>query len=307
MEAFDRVLLVANPTSGIGKARRRLDGVAAAMRRGGWNVEELLTRDSGDAREAVAAMDGSRPLAVAFGGDGTFNELLNGADLARCTLAIIPAGTGNVLAKELGMSRLPGRAARQLLKGRTARFDVGLCNGRKFISVFGAGVDARAVQLVHRSRGSTLTQLHYLPHVLRSALEAPGLRIEVELDGEPFAQGVCQVSAGNTSSYGGPIQVTPAAAPDDGLLDLMCLEWEGLAEVPVLVGCALLRSLHLSERIRYGRGTEVLVRSEQPGVPYEVDGEAAGTLPARIELKRRAVCLLAPAGFQIIRKQPPAQ
>ncbi len=303
MRGFDKVLLVANPASGLGKARRWLERVARAIRPIGRELEVVVTGDAGDARAAAARLQTRRSLAVAFGGDGTVHELLNGADLTRCALSVIPAGTGNVLAKELGMAGNPLRAVRQLLEGRLVQFDLGVCNGQRFIAVFGAGVDARAVELVHRNRGRTLTQLHYIPHVIRSVLSSGHLRIDVEADGEVLAQDACQVCAGNTYSYGGPIQMTPAAAPNDGLLDVMAFRLGTVDDFVQLGLSTVLRTLHLSGRAAYRRARCVVVRSAGGRVPYELDGEAAGELPATIELQPEAASLLAPRCFCPIQRR----
>jgi YegS/Rv2252/BmrU family lipid kinase len=304
MRDYDRILLIANPTSGWGKARWWAARAATGMREAGGRVELVVTRAAGDGRAAVEHLDGDNNLAVAFGGDGTFNELLNGADLQRCTLAFIPAGAGNVLGKELGMSRRPWRAVEQLVRGRAVAFDVGLCNGRRFISVFGAGIDARAVELVHRGRKGGLTQIHYIPHVLHGVLEAARFGIRASVDGEPFIEGAAQVCAGNTRSYGGPIAMTPAAAPNDGLLDVMGMRLEGPGRLPALLAGTVLRSLHLDRRAEYGRGRRLVVTAERDGVPYELDGEDAGVLPATIELMPGAARLLVPRSFHVIRREP---
>jgi len=304
VQAFRQAIVVANPISGSGRAPRCLEGIAAAVRSIAARVEVVVTGRPGDARDAVGELCGEGALALAVGGDGTFNEMLNGAPLETCTLGIIPAGTGNVLAKELGVSRRAARAVRQLLCGRVRRLDLGVCNGRRFASMFGAGVDARAVELVSRRRQGRLTQLHYVPHVVRASLWPPSRRIEVTLDGERFAEGAVQVSVGNTHSYGGPIEMTPAAAPDDGLLDVMALRAEGIGALAGLAAPALLHALHLSGRVRYGRGRRVVVRAPGTGVPYELDGDAAGRLPATVQVRPGAVRVLAPRSFRPARRRP---
>jgi len=304
VQAFRKAIVVANPTSGSGRAARCLDEVAASLGGVAGQVQVVLTAQAGDGRRALQDLGEDNVLAVAVGGDGTFNEVLNGARLDACTLAVIPAGTGNVLAKELGMSRRVGRAVAQLLDGRVTLLDVATCNGRRFVSMFGAGVDARAVELVHECRKGGLTQLHYVPHVTRAALRPPSHRIEVEVDGRPFACGACQVSIGNTHSYGGPIEMTPAAAPDDGLLDVMCMRWDGPGQMAGMMVCGLLRSLHLSGAARYGRGRRVVVHAPGDRVPYEVDGDAAGVLPAAVEVQPAAVRLLVPRAYRPVQRRP---
>ncbi len=305
MRRFDTLLIVANPTSGRGLAGRRANRVAQVLSEMARETEVVVTRGPGHAREAVASLDAGRNLAVAFGGDGTVNEALNGARPAHCVLGVIPAGTGNVLANELGMSRRPAAAARQLLAGRPVTLDVGLCNGRRFICVFGAGLDAQIVRLVHQARGNSLTQLNYVPYVVSSVLGMPEFRIATELDGRSFATDAVQVNVGNTHSYGGPMEMTPAAAPHDGLLDAMSLRLRSLLDVPRLTACGFLRALHLCRDVRYGRGRELVVRSQGGEVPYELDGDAAGLLPARISVLPAAIRVLAAPGYGQVQRHPP--
>ena len=298
MPTFDRTLLIGNPTSGGGKVGRWFDKVATAVRGTGSGVEAVLTEGPGDAERAARHCGGHNALVMAFGGDGTFNEILNGADLDRCTLAVIPAGTGNVLAKELGVSRRLTQAVGQLLRGKLVRFDVGVCNGRRFINMFGAGVDARIVELVHERRGRRLTQLHYIPHLVRTLLELPPWEITVQVDGGEAARASGQVIVGNTHTYGGPIAMTPVAVPTDGLLDVMWMRRGGLADTLAVGVCTLMRSLHLSRLARYGRGRQITVSAPDQRVPYQLDGEAVGCLPVEITVQPNAARILVPSTFR---------
>ncbi|MHC4591585.1 MAG: diacylglycerol/lipid kinase family protein [Planctomycetota bacterium] len=302
MPAFERVLLIANPTSGGGKAGRWFDRVATEFRAAGHEVESILTRRAGEGREAAASQALSNALIVAFGGDGTVNEVLNGADLGRCALAVVPAGTGNVLAKELGMSRRPLKAVRQILAGGLVTLDVGVCNGRRFACMFGAGLDASVVKLVHERRGHGLSQWHYVPHVVGSLLRPVSYGIEVQVDGEAFAQGVDQVAVGNTHSYGGPMELTPAAAANDGLFDVVGIRTGNLLDVLGVTARGFLRTLHHSRRVQYRRGSRVVVSSRSRDVPCQVDGEAAGVLPAEVTIQPGLARVVAPPGFHTVER-----
>jgi diacylglycerol kinase (ATP) len=301
---YDRVMLVANPHSGGGRAARMAESVASALRARGARVEMLRTRRAGDGRETAGQLDGDHCLVLAVGGDGTFNEILNGADRERCTLAVVPAGTGNVLAKELGMSCDAERAVGQLCSGAPARLDAARCNGRLFISVFGAGVDGDIIRRLHAARGDWLTQANYVPYVVDEALQPRRWHIRAEADGRELAADADQVAVGNARSYGGPIEMTPAAVPNDGLLDVMCARLASPVERVSMAACMALRCLHLSPLVTYGRAQRVRVSSGGEQVPYEIDGEAAGYLPAEIEVEPAAVRVLAPATFQPIRREP---
>ena len=300
---YHRILLVANPRSGGGRAARTAERVARALTARGGHVDMVRTRRAGDGAMTAGQLDGDHCLVVAVGGDGTFNEILNGADLQRCTLGIVPAGTGNVLAKELGMSILARRAVRQLCEGRAARLDVGRCNGRRFISIFGAGVDGDIVHRLHASRGRTLTQANYVPFIMDEVLRPRRWNIRVEVDGQLFATDADLAAVNNSHSYGGPIEMTPAAVPNDALLDVMCARLANTTERVNMAACMFLRCLHLSPMVHYARGLRVRVSSETPDVPFEVDGEAAGVLPAEVELEPAAVRVLAPPTFRPIRRE----
>ena len=289
-------LLIANPISGWGKVARHLKEVADALRALGLELSVCETGGPGDARKAAGEFGGG--LILSFGGDGTFNEVLNGADPERAVLGVIPAGTGNVLAKELRVPRCPRRAVRALAGGRIVRYDMGVCNDRRFACVFGAGLDAHIVQLVHEARGGNLTQLHYVPVLLRSALRAEPWEIEVRLDGERLADGMNIVCAGNSRSYGGPIEMTPAASPTDGRLDVMASRVGGPLDIWGPGMAALGRALHVSGSALYGRGVEVEVRSPRDDVPWEVDGDLGGRLPAHVRCEPGRVRMVASREFR---------
>jgi diacylglycerol kinase (ATP) len=303
---FDRVVLTGNPTSGRRKVRRWFDRVLEEFRAAGCEVEGSVTRKAGDSRAAAAGVSEDRTLVVAFGGDGTVNDVLNGAALDRTVLAVIPAGTGNVMAKELRMAGHPIEAVRQILAGRPVRLDVGVCNGRRFACMFGAGLDAAIVRQIHRARGSGLTQWHYLPFILRVALRESPWHIDVEVDGRPAAAGVGQVVVGNTRSYGGPIEMTPAASPADGRLDVMCLRRRGVIHSLRLAASMFLRSVHREGDVSYGRASRVRVAAREEGMAFQVDGEDAGNLPADIEVHPAAATFIAPPMFSALRQPRPA-
>jgi len=289
------VLLVANPISGGGRAGRRVDDVAQALRELGAVPHVVRTGTAGDAMRA--ARDFSGGAILAFGGDGTFNEVLNGADLEHCVLGVIPAGTGNVLAKELGLLRGPVSTVRCLAEGRIARFDLGLCNGRRFISMVGAGMDADIVKAVHDCRRGKLTQFHYVPALIRESVCPPQWAISVEVDGEVFLGDANAVCVGNTHSYGGPLELTPAASPTDGLLDVMAVPVRGIGDMIGPGVASLLRALHLCREVRYGRGVRVRLTSVREDVPWQVDGDSGGLLPAEIQVEPARVSMLVPSSF----------
>ena len=149
-----------------------------------------------------------------------------------------------------------------------------------------------------------MSQLHYVPHVTWGLLAPPQWDIRAELDGRTFCTGVHQLAVGNVHSYGGPMEMTPAAVPNDGLLDVMAARFHNVAEVANMMACGFLRALHLSSLVAYARGRRLQVSAGHPRVPYEVDGEAAGFLPLEVQLAAQPARVLAPAGFRPVRREP---
>jgi YegS/Rv2252/BmrU family lipid kinase len=304
MAPFDNVIVIANPTSGTGRAARRLRAVVADLEALGAPVRSVVTGAPGEATDVAREASGKAPLLVAFGGDGTFNEVLNGADLERAVLALIPAGTGNVLAKELGMSLKPRKAAAQLVQGAQVCYDLGECNGRLFACMFGAGLDAHVVRLVAQGRGRRMTKLRYVPYVVRALWGMPAWSISLESEGQVLARGMRQVVVANTRSYGGPVQVASAAGPADGQLDAAALPLNGALGCLGATCQTLLRRVHKAGGARYERARRFTVTAEQPDVPMQIDGEPAGTLPASITTHAGRVQLQAPAGYEPVSAVP---
>lgn len=295
---WGEVLLVVNPISGRGRALRDLDEVRHALRVRGLKVSVVQTAGPGDALRAARDFGGRSGVILAFGGDGTFNEVLNGADLTSCTLGMIPAGAGNVLAKEVGLSWHAPRAVEQMIGGRRIRCDVGICNGRRFACVFGAGFDGAVVERVTAKRAGAMTQRHYVPALLRTVFRPGDWDIEVRVDGSLFSAHVNAAVVGNTHSYGGPIELTPCASPLDGLLDIMATRLNGPLAMLDRTVALLMRKTHLPRTTRYGRGSRVHLSSSRGDVPCQMDGEFAGHLPADITCSPRAMQLLVPASFR---------
>ncbi len=285
-----RIRIIVNPISGRGRGRRLGAEVADLWRRAGHAVELLETARAGDARQWAGATDVD--LVGVCGGDGTVNEVLNGLAPNR-TLTILPAGTGNVLAKEFRLPRTAQGAADLLTNGVLRKIDLGDANGRKFAFIASAGIDAEVVRRVTESRKGKFFLAAYLPVAWRSLKHADAFSIDVEADGACVARGARYVASLNVSSYGGPIRLIDKAAPDDGWLDLVVLR-EPLRGRLLRVARALLAgSLDRLPDAIHLRARNVTLNSAQP-IPWQADGDAGGMLPLKISLEPGACSLLLP-------------
>jgi len=293
---WGELLLVVNPISGSGKAVQCLDQVTGALRDRGITPEVFRTTGPGDAERAARQWDVGRGTILAFGGDGTFNEVLNGADLERCTLGVIPAGAGNVMGKEIGISWEPRRAVEQLLEGKRVALDFGVCNGRRFACMVGAGFDAAVVEAVAKRRTGTMGQLNYVPTLFRISFAPHQWQVRTSIDGTQLEHEAGIVVVGNTHSYGGPVELTPAAMPNDGLLDVMATRLRGALDLISPGLATLLRSTQAPEKVTYAQGQTVKLTSKDK-VPYQMDGDFGGYLPVEISCQPGRMSLLVPRSF----------
>lgn len=287
-----RACVIFNPTARGEKARRfrrHLDAIGA-------ECALKLTTAVGDARRLAAEAVGEGfEIVVAAGGDGTLNEVLNGlADapegFERTRLGVLPLGTVNVFARELAIPTRLESAWQAIRQGRETRIDLpcvdyGAPDGRQrryFAQLAGAGLDARAIELVSWRLKKKLGPLAYVLAGLQALLGSPS-DITAAGGGHSLAGGL--VLLGNGRLYGGPYRVFPQADLRDGLLDVCVfprVNWLALAWCgPSL----LLRRRLPASAIRMFRAETVTLTSPAR-TPLEVDGELIGHLPAAFSLQR---------------------
>lgn len=285
-----KVQAILNPRAGL-KARRALDVLYREHE--GWGALQIaLTERPGHARElAETAVREQADLVLAVGGDGTVNEVAGGLLDSATTLGIVPVGSGNGLARALGIPRDPERALRALAGAVTRRMDVGLANGRPFLNVAGAGFDAAIGQEFHQ-HGRSGGRRGIWPYVrlsVRRVLSYRPLLYRIGLGPERLEARALVVAAFNGRQYGAGAVMAPRARFDDGLLDLVVLEaapwWEYLLAAPR----SFLGDLARFRRYRLVQVPAAVIESDQP-FEHHRDGEpeAAGT---RVELAVRPLAL----------------
>jgi YegS/Rv2252/BmrU family lipid kinase len=219
------VVAILNPLSGAGAApdvaRRRVTLLETRFRAAGIDGSVHLTERGGHARElALAALARHAALVIAWGGDGTINEVASALAGSGTPLGIIPAGSGNGLANELGLVPDPERALDTALNGRSRPIDGGEFDGRLFFNIAGTGFDAIVAEEFNR-RGA-LGRRGMGPYVRIAAaqlLRYKGLRYRVVLDGEELTTEALLIAFANGREYGNRIRLAPGAKMDDGRLE----------------------------------------------------------------------------------------
>lgn len=217
-----KTLLIINPTAG----RRRespLEEILRGLSQPFVDLTVHLTSGPGDATNVAsqASRDGF-DLVVAAGGDGSLNEVANGLVGSDIELGLIPVGTENVLARELGIPLSPTLACQHLLGALPRKIDVGKVNGRYFVCFAGIGFDAHVAHRLSPERKKTMGAAGY---VLTSIEKIAGYRKEeravtVIADGQEICSSYWMILVSNIQNYGGGLKPAPQASLEDGLLDL---------------------------------------------------------------------------------------
>jgi YegS/Rv2252/BmrU family lipid kinase len=202
-----RLLIIFNPTA---RRRRRFETVLAELRRLGCRVTVRETTGPADAEVIAASADPNRyDVLVVAGGDGLINEAVNGLNGARLPLAIVPLGTANVLAAEIGMATDPRSVARTVALGRPRPISVGMANGRRFILMAGTGFDAHVVKHLDLALKRRIGKGAYALSILRQlrAFDFPEYLVTIE--GQTWK--AASVLVANARFYGGRFVCAPAA------------------------------------------------------------------------------------------------
>lgn len=252
-----------------------------------------LTNHTGDARQIAsqAAQEGFDTV-VAAGGDGTVNEVVNGLAGSGITLGILPVGTMNVFAAELGIPHGNLEKAWQVIeKGFVSAIDLPMANEHYFIQLAGVGLDAEVVRKTSRESKKTLGPLSYLLTLAQVASVKPPI-VRLEMPNTPAREG-CFALIGNGRLYGGPFPLFKQADARDGLLDVVIFKNQSHWDV-VRYFQAIAFGTHQSlPDVDYLQAASVRITSDSE-VPVELDGEAVGILPCEFKFSVDKLRVLTP-------------
>ena len=290
------VSIIINPIAG-GRAEAVSGRVELARRVAadcGEAAEISVTEGPGDARaSAKAARQNGARLIVAWGGDGTVNEVASAVVFTDVPIAIVPGGSGNGLARELAIAADPEKALRAAFGARPRPIDVGEIDGRLFVNVAGLGLDAYVASQFN-ARGSRRRGLAgYVGCTARALLEYVPHLYEITTPDARFSARALLVTLANSVQFGNGVRIAPGAKVDDGVLDLVVVEERSrlasICRLPwLLTGSVDRISAWSSRPVR-----QVTIASDRPML-FHVDGEPVqgGTrLLARVHPGALKICV----------------
>ncbi len=254
-------------------------------------VRETKAAGDGETMAKLAIEEGFETI-IAAGGDGTINEVVNGIGESEVTFGILPVGTMNVFALELGIPVNDLEKGWEVVEaGHTRDIDLPRANDEFFVQLAGVGLDAEVVGQVTPDQKKVLGPVSYVLSLAQVAARKPPL-IHLRAGDGTEREG-CFLLVGNGRFYGGPVELFPDAKPDDGLLDVVLFKNQSHWDV--------LRYLHA---IAFGSHPELpdveyfqtagLQVSSETDVPVELDGDLAGSVPFEFGFAKRKLRVLAP-------------
>jgi len=288
-----KVCIVVNPSAGGGRAGRALPDVRGEFDRLGIEHRIEQTRSLEHARELAVAATSAGEVTATLGGDGLISAVAGALKHSSGVLGVLPGGRGNDFARVLGIPLDPVAACAVVAADVVRELDLGVVNGRTFISIASCGFDSDANRIANETR-LVRGNLVYAYGALRALAGWRPARFEVTLDDrEPKTLTGYTVAVANSGAYGGGMLMAPSASPDDGMLDVVMVE-----DLPKLRFLRLLPTVFKGEHVRQravhvSRAREVVVTADRPFTMY-ADGDPIAELPATVGVLPGAVKVIVP-------------
>jgi YegS/Rv2252/BmrU family lipid kinase len=287
-----RYLVIFNPVAG-NRRRRFLDRTLARLAALGCLCELKETTCRGDAEAICAAVvPGDYDAVLVAGGDGTVNEALNGIGERPIPVGVIPIGTANVLALELGLPDDPEKVADCLASSPVRRLHYGAVNGRRFTMMAGVGFDALVVAAVTPELKRRLRKAAYVLKSFLLLMRFDRPAYEVSVDGVTSA--AASVIVANGHFYGGKFICAPEARLDDPDLHVCLFERSGRFAAATYALWLLIGRLHRRHDFRVLRGRDIRI-GHPAGDPVQADGDIVAASPVSITASAGTFDALAPA------------
>jgi len=287
------IALLTNPTSGKGKGSRTAAIVLPRLREAGFAVRNLAGRDADEARDLArqCVADGLESLVV-VGGDGMVHLALQELTGTSTALGIIPAGTGNDVARYLGIPRHDPQLAADVVVGSKVRtMDLARTGATWFATVLASGFDSLVNERAN-AMAWPKGQMRYNLATFAELRVFEPLPYTLDIDGEVLHTEAMLVAVGNGPSFGGGLRITEGARIDDGLLDVVIIK--AMTKSGLLRAYPRLFNGTISAIPQYQHVRARRVTVAAPGIVAYADGERIGSLPLTVDTAPDALRVLTP-------------
>ncbi|MBN2639216.1 MAG: YegS/Rv2252/BmrU family lipid kinase [Bacteroidales bacterium] len=267
------ILFIINPISGTRRKNNIRHAVNRYINREKFSYTYKYTEYAGHAEElSREAIKNKIQIIVAVGGDGTINEVASQMIGSESVLGIIPLGSGNGLARHLGIPRIIPRAIRLINKFNFTSIDTATLNGIPFISIAGVGFDAKVARLFSKSqKRGFFTYAHLITnHFINYRPKNYELHFE---DGKVIKRKALFISFANSNQFGYNTAIAPNAMLRDGKLDVCIVQKPNFFELPIIANLLLLRAIDKSQYVETIRSSKFIIRQKRNRW-INIDGEA---------------------------------
>ncbi|MDQ6737287.1 MAG: diacylglycerol kinase family lipid kinase [Gemmatimonadota bacterium] len=273
-----RALLLVNPHAR--RAKSALESAMSEFSRLGVACDAVVSRMRGHAGEVAAANSADYDAIFALGGDGTAIEVMDALTADSPPVGVLPGGTGNLLARALGIPLSVRRAVRALVAGDEAQVDLGrLGDGRRFVIGAGVGIDASMIASTPTEWKRRAGVLAYVMSGTRHVLKRRRFTATVTADGAVMTRQAGVVLVANFGVLlNGLISLGDGILTDDGLLDVCIFDPASIGDAVRIASKLLLRDFSADPAMSYMRGSRISVETDRP-YRFQADGELIGTTP----------------------------
>lgn len=290
------IMYIVNPKSGARSTQITGHQFENYLTEKGFDVHVTFTDYLEKACELAtdAAVDYNCSMVVAVGGDGTVREAAHGLEGSDKPLLIVPAGTENLLANELGFDEKLKTVINTFEAAYTRPLDIGNANGKCFVSIAGFGFDGQIVKNVSEQRDGHIDHLDYFWPMWRTFWNYKFADMTVYVDQQHIFDGPCLVFVGNISRYAVGLHILRHADYGDGLLDVCIYKCASKPHLVKHSAMTLLKKHAYGADVIYRQGKTITVSSKNTDIKTQIDGDPGPELPVEINVIPAAVKVMVP-------------
>ena len=290
------IAYIVNPKSGASSGKRMISSLADYIKQNGFDMRTSLTESLEHCRQLVrqAAQDDKCQLVIVAGGDGSVRQAVQALQATGKPLLILPGGTENLLANELGIDGRTDTLIKAFCGNCIRSLDLGSADGRYFTCIAGFGFDGDIIKFVNSQRLGHISHMDYFWPIWRTFWTHSFPIMDIKIDGEQIFNGSAMVFVGNISRYAVGLEILDNANYSDGLLDVCIYKCDSRIRLAKHSLMTLLKKHSNCSDVIYKQGKCIEITSPDPNVNTQLDGDPGPTLPLKINIIPNAVNLLVP-------------